>query len=65
MPRDGRKLRGEAKPKSQLAISRFLSRGGGFFGAGPDSNLNDLGLQALLPSHFSRTASNPESLQYF
>ena len=54
--RDGRKLRGEMKPKSQLAIARFLSRGGGFFGAGPDSNLCDLGLQSLMPSHYSRTS---------
>ena len=53
--RDGRKLRGEAKPKSQMAIGRFLSRGGGFFSSGPESSLADLGLQSLIPSHFSRT----------
>ena len=55
MPRDGRKLRLETKPKSQLAIARFLSRGGGFLGAAPDASLADVGLDDLIPSHFSRT----------
>ena len=53
-PRDGRKLRMDIKPKNELAISRFMSRGGGFFGSGPDSSLADVGLQQLLPSNYTR-----------
>ena len=42
------------KPKYELAISRFMSRGGGFFGAGPDSTLADLGLEDMVPSNYTR-----------
>ena len=45
----------DAKPKVQLAIQRFLSRGGGFFGSSPDKSLEDLGLQGLVPTHCTRT----------
>ena len=44
----------DAKPKVQMAFQRFLSRGGGFFGSSPDKSLEDLGLQALVPTHSSR-----------
>ena len=52
--RDGRSLRLDAKPKTQLAIERFLSRGGGFFGTSPDQSLHDLGLENIVPSHGTR-----------
>ena len=44
----------DAKPKSELAISRFMSRGGGFFAAGPDSSLAEVGLEDLVPSNYTR-----------
>ena len=53
-PRDGRRLRCEAKPKAYLSVERFLSRGGGFFGAGQDATLADLGLCSMMPSHYTR-----------
>ena len=60
MARDGRKLRLETKPKTQLAISRFMSRGGGFLGAAPDASLADVGLEDLIPTNFSRTPGPPK-----
>ena len=56
-PRDGRQLRCQPKPKSYLAVERFLSRGGGFFGAGPDATLADMGLSNIMPSHYTRLSS--------
>ena len=54
--RDGRALREDCKPRAQMAIDRFISRGGGFCSKGMDVSLKDVGLEAMCPSHYGRTA---------
>ncbi|CAE7218603.1 unnamed protein product [Symbiodinium sp. CCMP2592] len=43
--KDGRKLRGDCKPRAELAIDRFISRGGGFCSSEMDTSLKALGLE--------------------
>ena len=52
--RDGRALRGQAKPKVILSINRWLAKSTGFQGKAQDSSLEDLGLGDVLPSHRHR-----------
>ncbi|CAE7230782.1 unnamed protein product [Symbiodinium sp. CCMP2592] len=56
--RDGRRLKLESKPKSELAIARFLSRGGGFCSSQADASLKEVGLDALCPTHYNRTTAD-------
>ncbi|CAE7235164.1 hypothetical protein AK812_SmicGene46674 [Symbiodinium microadriaticum] len=56
--RDGRRLKLESKPKSELAIARFLSRGGGFCSGQADASLKDVGLGAICPTHYNRTTAD-------
>ena len=53
-PRDGRWIPGEAKAKNIFALQRFVARGGGNFAKGPDSTLADVGLEDMMPAHYSR-----------
>ena len=55
LARDGRKLRLECKPRNELAIDRFLARGGGFCCSSADATLKEVGLQDLCPANYSRT----------
>ncbi|CAE7802321.1 unnamed protein product [Symbiodinium sp. CCMP2592] len=58
MTKDGRALREDCKPRAQMAIDRFISRGGGFCSKGMDASLKDVGLEAMCPSHYQRTTSD-------
>ena len=44
-----------SKPKAEMAVARFLSRGGGFLSKQGDASLKDVGLDALCPTHYNRT----------
>ena len=61
--RDGRRLKLESKPKSELAIARFLSRGGGFCSSQADASLREVGLEALCPTHYNRTEKSCEPVE--
>ncbi|CAE7232876.1 unnamed protein product [Symbiodinium necroappetens] len=55
---NGRRLKLECKPKSEMAISRFLSRGGGFCSSQADASLKEVGLESLCPTHYNRTTAD-------
>ena len=59
--RDGRRLMLESKPKSELAIARFLSRGGGFCSSQGDASLKDVGLDSICPKHYNRTGQHSKT----
>ncbi|CAE7800271.1 unnamed protein product [Symbiodinium sp. CCMP2592] len=50
--RDGRLLRGDCKPRCQLAVDRFISRGGGFCASNMDASLKDVGLENMTSADF-------------
>ena len=56
LSRDGRALRGQAKPKDVDGIQRFLSRGSGYVAKTPEATLQQLGLEDLAPCCYGRTA---------
>ena len=45
----------EPKLKAQMAIQRFLSRGGGFVSGNADQVLETMDLKGVLPTHYGRT----------
>ena len=53
--RDGRTIKMDAKPRSQLAIDRFVGRSGGFASAASETTLAEVGLESLAPSNYQRT----------